>query len=135
MISTRKGAALPGAIILCTLIIIVSLGLASVLLNISASNIVHKNETMLSLKYQEAFNNFKKDASDKPLDTSSISWKIYEKDTNIHALCAYQGEDLVFCGIYDHTEEEVLTYQESNFYILSSEGASYWSTFTLVVEE
>ena len=47
----RRGAALAGAIILCSLIITVSFGISAVFLNISANNIIRRVDNQTSLEY------------------------------------------------------------------------------------
>ena len=112
----RRGAALAGAIILCSLIIAVSFGISAVFLNISANNIIRRVENQTSLEYEKAFNKFKN--NETPANTTSITYKIYEKDTNVKALVARRGSEnrITFYAIYDFTGDgQVLAYQESHF--------------------
>lgn len=110
----KRGAALPGAIILCTLMILVSLALSTIFLDMSATNYLHRNDDEKSLIYAESFNKFKLDGS-VPSNTSRFTWKSYA-DENVKALVAYEGSTVAFYAII-YRDTKVLAYQESNIYI------------------
>ena len=111
----RRGAALAGAIILCSLIITVSFAISAVFLNISANNIVRRIENEVSLEYQKAFNRFK--SNQTVSNTNTITYEQYSDGGNIKALVARRGSSnsITFYGLYNTSTYKVLAYQESHF--------------------
>ena len=115
----RRGAALAGAIILCSLIITVSLAISAVFINMSANNIVRRIENQSALEFDAAFNKFVSTGGSKPEDTSRYTFEVYEKDEYVKALVGKIGtESFAFYGIYDFQSGEghskVLAYQTSH---------------------
>ena len=137
---SRRGAALAGAIILCSLIITVSFAISAVFLNISSDNIVRRIENQRSLDYAQAFNRFK---AGEDLDLSAkYSAEVYAKDTNVKALVIKGSSSgtMLFYAIYDFDleHEKTLAYQESHFDVKYIEEKLYLGgigPFELVVEE
>ena len=124
----RRGAALAGAIMLCSLIIVVSLGVSVVFMTLSANNIVRRIERENTLSYQHAFNVFvESNGETTPESTNRHTFKIYEKDEDIKGLVAYSKTDnqMSFYAIYDFSIHETLAYQESHFDIVEIEGVNY----------
>ena len=115
----KRGAALPGAIILCLMMVLVSLAISTLFLNMTATNVLNRTNDEKSLKYVESFNQFKQDWS-KPEDSGNVTWKVLEKDANVKALVAYEGSSIAFYAIYDNNEHKVLAYQASNIYIVDN---------------
>jgi len=138
MRNNRRGAALPGAIILCSLIVVVSIGLSTVFISLTASNFVSKTKNANSLSFAQAFNNFKDNDGAVP-ESSRYTWKVYEttKDGDTYkALCAKDSNNnLIFYGIYNFTDHETIAYQESNFYITNEGGTDYLAGIVPMVEE
>ena len=138
---SRRGAALAGAIILCSLIITVSFAISAVFLNISSDNIVRRVENQRSLDYAQAFNRFK---AGEDLDLSAkYRAEVYAKDANVKALVikgSTSGTMLIY-AIYDFDlehEKNTLAYQESHFDVKYIEEKLYLGgigPFELVVEE
>ena len=139
---SRRGAALAGAIILCSLIITVSFAISAVFLNISSDNIVRRVENQRSLDYAQAFNRFK---AGEDLDLSAkYRAEVYAKeDTNVKALVIKGSSSgtMLFYAIYDFDlehEKNTLAYQESHFDVKYIEEKLYLGgigPFELVEEE
>ena len=111
----RRGAALAGAIILCSLIITVSLAIGAVFINMSADNIVRRIENQSGLQFDAAFNKFVSTEGNKPEDTSRYTFEIYKKDEDVKALVGKNGSsNIVFYGIYNFDTDKVLAYQTSH---------------------
>lgn len=118
----RRGAALAGAIILCSLIITVSLAVGVVFIDISANNIVRRIDNQAELQFNASFNSFVSNNGAKPDNTSKFTFEVYKKEDNnqIKALVAKNsGGTMVFYAIYNFEvgHEKVLAYQTSDFVV------------------
>lgn len=135
----RRGAALAGAIILCSLIITVSFAISAVFLNLSANNIIRRVENQVSLEYEKAFNRFKNGETVE--NTTSITYEQYQKDEHTKALVARRGSEnkITFYAIYDSNDGgHVLAYQESHFDVEYIDDKLYLGgvgPMVLIVEE
>lgn len=119
----RKGAALPGAVILCTFLLIVSFTVSYIVIETISLSQYQKIVQSHNLIYQTAHNEFVKNNGALPTDTT-FNWEVYEKeeDTNVKALAAYHkaSDELEFYSIYDFEHDELLAYQTSSFYITTT---------------
>lgn len=122
----KRGAALPGAILLSSMVVLVSMGLALVLLETASYNNITVIENSKYNYFSENFNKFKVDST-LPENNENFTWKIYEKDADVKALVARskQGNVITFCGVYDFNQDLVLAYQIDNVYIKVEGGTSY----------
>lgn len=114
----KKGAALPTAIALCSILLIVTLGVTTAIFeSVSA---VRTNEYNISnhLYFEDNAQRF---INNEDLDESRYDWviKVKEDDNSIKALIAYtKGTDeIVFYCIYDFDDHKYLAYQDHDIYI------------------
>ena len=119
----KRGAVLPGAIILSMLMLIISFSVAAfVVTNSTISNINDLKESRLN-EFRIAHNQFVENDGDlSKVTNTNFKWESYTKDaTEIKALCAYNkvGDDMRFYSIYDFSTDTLLAYQTSSFYITS----------------
>ena len=111
----RKGAALPLAVILCSLLLIVCFMISAFVLDASSYNTVSSVRDNRLFIFNEA--NLRFIAGEEITDTL-YSWEIDDGEDNIKALAAYSNNDtLAFASIYDFDHNKQLLYQTSNFYI------------------
>lgn len=115
----KKGAALPTAIALCSILLIVTLGVTTAIFE--AVSAARTNEYNISnhLYFENNAQRFINNKED--FDESRYDWVIKVKDdnNNIKALIAYtKGTDeIVFYCIYDFEHYEYLAYQDHDIYI------------------
>ena len=135
---TRKGAALPGAILVGLLLLGVSMAVGYLLVHastISALEDVKSTREDIFVKTHQEF------AQDVDHDFANITdttfkWESYEGSTSdIGALAAYDkaGDSLKFYCIYDFSIPKVLAYQTSSFYIEAREDGQYLAGLVKIV--
>lgn len=122
----KRGAALPGAILLSSLIVLVSMILAIVLIETASFNNLTRIQDETALFFAEGYTKFKSDGS-LPTDNNNFSWKIYEGENDIKALTANykSGNGIAFCGVYDFFNEKTLAYQRDEIYMTVEGGITY----------
>jgi len=132
----KRGAALPGAIMLGSLIVFISMGIALILLETSSYNALVRTQDDVQIFFAESFNDFKDDGS-LPKENEYFTWKIYEKPaTDIKALTAYykSGNGIAFYAIYDFDLDKTLAYQTGSMYITMEGGTQYLGGIVPVVD-
>lgn len=136
----KKGAALPMAVALCSILLIVSMAVGTFLIEsftLNRSNDVNYNNRLYYETYAERFINGD-DVSLFPNDR--VNWKEYIGETSdIKALVAYRKSDnkMVFYTIYSFAGENpsCLAYQTDSFYIVEKEDGNYIGGIVKLVEE
>lgn len=136
----RKAAALPGAIIICTLLLIISITVTSLVMQ-SATNVLVGDSTEQKLSdFADYFNKFKETGDASLISSTRYDFKTYNGENQVKALvaCEKSSETVVFYAIYDfdsqHTQH-TLAYQTSDFYIEDKEGVNYLAGIVPMVEE
>ena len=122
----RRGAALPGAIILGSFMVLIAMGLAIVLLDISGLNKVSRAYDSNEIVFAQGYKIFIEDGS-LPNETEYYTWKIYEKDEDVKALTANykSGNGIAFLAVYDFDQDKTLAYQVGNIYTTNKGGVTY----------
>ena len=129
----QKGAALPGAIILCTFLLVVSFAVSYLVIETVALAKVAKIEADQSLILSNGHNEFVSNGGNIPSDTT-FNWQTYYDEGNptVKGLVAYAkaSQEMKFYSIYDFTNDKLLAYQTKEFYI-TSENVGNKTTFYL----
>ncbi len=122
----RRGAALPGAIILGSFMLLIGMGLALILLDISSLNKVSRTTDSKEIFFAQGYKIFTEDGS-LPKSNEYYTWKIYEKDEDVKALTALykSGNGVAFYGIYNFDTDTTLAYQIDNVYTTTEGGITY----------
>ena len=111
----QKGIGVPTAIALCTVLLIASLSITTVILSINAANRVQNykeaNEIIFRLSLSEYLENENKD----DISDDSFDWSVYIT-TPYKALLAERGGEVRFYAVI-HEDKKILAYQSSSFYI------------------
>ena len=121
----RKGAALPGAIMLCSLLLVVSFSVSYLIVYHSTIGKIGSMESALRVEFLESFEKYKAGTSVGDLRSETL---VYTSllDGDIGALIGRnKGGFMKAYGIYDFNTHEVLAYQDANFYIEVRDGHSY----------
>ena len=133
----RKAAALPGAIIICTLLLIISITVTSLVMQ-SATNVLVGDSTEQKLSdFADYFNKFKETGDASLISSTRYDFKTYNGENQVKALvaCEKSSETVVFYAIYDFDSQDTLAYQTSDFYIEDKEGVNYLAGIVPMVEE
>lgn len=117
----RKGAGLPEAVMICSLLLIISLMVSSFIISVytlnNASNISNNNR----LLFQEYTTKFINGENVESFPNTKVNWETKEKGDNpsVKALIAHDknNNSIVFYTIYDFANSSYLAYQTSNIYI------------------
>ena len=112
----KKGAALPTAIALCSILLIVTLGVTTAILEMVSASRINEYNISNHLYFE---NNTQRFIKGETLDESKYDWVVKDGENNVKALIAYTKgtSDIVFYCIYDFGTNEYLAYQDSNIYI------------------
>lgn len=126
----KKGIALPSAIVLCSLLLIVSLGITGVVIEVAVINRVNNYHVSNNLYYEEYAERFAKGENPETFPADKVNWRSVasEENTNIKALIAERNNrdgDLVFYTIYDFENNKYLAFQTSDFYFTYNDGYIY----------
>ena len=119
----KKGAALPGAIMLCFMLIIVSYAVGASILQMVANNKVQQFHTEQKEIFDQSYKEFLLNFDKSDITDEVYTWKSKEETIeaiDYVALAAYRSDDVVFYAIYDKTNEKTVAYQTSNPYIDSN---------------
>ena len=133
----RKAAALPGAIMICTLLLIISVTISAFVIQNATTTIVNNaNDKKLS-DFVDSFNKFKQTGDTSLISSTRYTYKVYDGENQIKALTASEkaSETLVFYAIYDFDSGDTLAYQTSDFYIEDKAGIKYLAGIVPMVEE
>ena len=133
----RKAAALPGAIMICTLLLIISVTISAFVIQNATTTIVNNaNDKKLS-DFVDSFNKFKQTGDTSLISSARYTYKVYDGENQIKALTASEkaSETLVFYAIYDFDSGDTLAYQTSDFYIEEKAGINYLAGIVPMVEE
>ena len=127
----RRGVVLPGAIVLCTILLIVSMTVSFLVINNATSNQI---ETMLDnrrIDFETGYYQFVKDDGaldpEKPAYATGYVWAEYDGADDIKAIAAYsKAGSLLFYAVYDFgAADTLLAYQDDVLYVYESEGHRY----------
>lgn len=136
--NSRRGAALPTAVALCTFLLIISFVVTSIILEISMLNKLTNIETDRNLLFLQAHNLFIKHNGDiSTLEDTTYTWHTYDGENNIKALAAYKNNsnEIKFYSIYDFDNEKTLAFQSSVTYVTTNnEGVLMLGGIVPIVE-
>lgn len=133
----KKGAALPGAIALCSILLIVSITVSGTIVGLVSNNKINRmkadNEFEFLIAHEKFVNNG--GSSDKDITSliGDVNFRphVYEKDdnSNIKSLVAWKKnvDEIKYYSIVDFTnlgDIKVLAYQTDKLYVY--EDADYW---------
>ena len=122
----RRGAALPTAVALCSLLLLISFVVSSLIIEMAMLNKLTDVKSKSELLFNEAHNTFVSHEGDiSTIVDNTYSWHTYNGEDNVKALVAYKkdSDSIVFYSIYDFDSGETLAYQTSVTYITkNSEG-------------
>lgn len=125
----RRAAALPGAIAICTLLLIISLTVTTVIFSIVATNKIKAVNIDNNLYYLTYHNEFIDNNGDKSsFPTDKVNWETYN-DGDIKVLVAKSKitNSLLFYSVYDFDQNKVLAYQTRDFYCPIIDGHYYYA--------
>lgn len=127
----RRGVVLPGAIVLCTILLIVSMTVSFLVINNATGDRI---ETVLDnrrIDFETGYYQFVKDRgtlnSEKEAYAATYVWAEYDGANGIKAIAAYsKAGTLLFYAVYDFGEANtLLAYQDGPLYVYESEGHRY----------
>ena len=133
----RKAAALPGAIIICMLLLVISVTVCAFVIRNATNTTINNMLDQRALDFADYFNKFKQTGDTSLITQTKYTLKVYDGENNVKALTAKEKatDSLLFYGIYDFTNEKTLAYQTSSFYIEEIAGTSYLAGIVPMVEE
>ena len=121
----RKGAALPGAIMLCSLLLVVSFSVAYLVVYNATIGRVDSVKSSFRLEFHEAFEKYKAGTAVGDLHSDNLVYSTIV-DADVKALIGRnKGGAMQAYGIYDFAHDKVLAYQDADFYISVVDGHSY----------
>ena len=129
----RRGAALPAAVMLCSFLLIISFGVASLVITSVSINKVSSVQRAQRIAFLQSHEQYYEYMDIEYITDKSLVYKVYEKedDADIKALVAYVTQDSTdprFYAIYDFNDvndKKVLAYQTSDLYITTVGGHQY----------
>lgn len=119
----KKGAALPGAIILCFMLLIISYAVGASILQMVANNKVQQFNNAQREIFDASYKEFLVNYSTSDITDETYTWETNSDtiDTKEYvALAAYRNDSLSFYAIYNKTDSKTVAYQTSNFYIVEN---------------
>ncbi len=138
---TKKGAVLPGAVMLCSLMLIVSVSVGFFVVQNALLNKTANVISNVELKLAKAHEQFVESDGDlSAITITNYTWEKYEKegDTSVKALIGLTANSSIrFFSVYDFTNGEVLAYQTQKFSITIGENQFIFgdsTVFNKVVE-
>lgn len=130
----RKGAALPGAIMLCTLLMAVTFGVAFLVVNAATTSRVESIESAYRLEFESAYHYFRKHESIDGFESQTFVYSTLESGNMKGVLAKNKAGSLCFYAIIDFDSGTTLAYQTSDFYISVKDGKSYLGGLLLMTE-
>ena len=121
----RKGAALPGAIMLCTLLMAVTFGVAFLVVNAATTSRVESIESAYRLEFESAYHYFREHEDIVGFESQTFVYSVLESENTKGVLAKNKAGSLCFYAIIDFTTKKTLAYQTSDFYISVKDGESY----------
>ena len=124
----RDGFGIPTAIAMCTVLLIVSMGVSSILIVSSALNKVTYVQSDYEITYKVSTNEFIAAGDTVTVDDISdtnFDWAIYSEG-QVKALVAESADTVRFYAIYDFEHDDLLAYQSSNFYVTTDGEGNKW---------
>ena len=115
----------PTAIALCSLLLIVSMGVGATVVSISAMTKVRRVQSNYEIIYRASTNQFISVGEGCTVDDISdttFEWAIYDGENHIRALVAESASTVRFYAIYDFEHNDLLAYQSSKLFI-SEDGS------------
>ena len=131
----RKGAALPGTMMLCFLLLAVTFSVSYLVIHYATLAKVGRADTSHRVEFVAAFEKFKFGTPVDEIHSDHFVYSSLEKD-DIKALVAKnKAGQMRHYGIYDFSSGETLAFQSEDFYITVVEGKSYLGGLLLMEEE
>lgn len=131
----RKGAALPGAIMLCTLLMAVTFGVAFLVVNAATTSRVESIESAYRLEFESAYRYFlKHDGSIAGFESQTFVYSVLESGNTKGVLAKNKAGSLCFYAILEFPSKTTLAYQTTDFYISVKDGKSYLGGLLLMTE-
>ena len=119
----RRGVALPTAIALCSMMLIVSITVGGILVAINATNIANSKIEANELEFLKSHEEFVNSSGDVTAVTSTkYDYRSFEatiEGNDLKALVAYNknSDTMRYYSIYDFTHDKVIAYQTSHLYV------------------
>ena len=121
----RKGAALPGAVMLGSLLLVVSFSVAYLVVYHSTVGRVESLKSSLRVEFLSNFEKFKKRTEVGDLSGDKLVYTSLAEGEVKALIGRNKGGVMQAYGIYDFDTNKVLAYQDSDFYIAVIDGHSY----------
>ena len=122
----RKGAALPGAILICTFLMVVTFSVAYLVVHSATIKQIEGIQGDQHLEFESAYRHFKANNGDMSAFSSDSFVYSTLADGNVKAVIAKnKGAQMRFYAIHDFSSGKTLAYQTEDFYITVKEGHSY----------
>ena len=136
---SKKGAALPTAIILCMFMLIVTFGVTYLVIDNFTVNRISELDNNAELIFLTSHNEYVKNSGDLlSITDTTYNYKEYKKSEleNVKALVALnKAGEMKFYSIYDFDHDELLAYQTSEFYITNDGEYDYLGGLIKVKDE
>lgn len=130
----KKGAALPGAIMLCTLLMAVTFGVAFLVVNAATTSRVESIESAYRLEFESAYHYFLEHKNIAGFESQTFVYSTLESGNTKSVLAKNKAGSLCFYAIVDFDSGATLAYQTSDFYISVKDGKSYLGGLLLMTE-
>ena len=140
----NKGAALPGAVALCSIMLILSVTVAGTVVSVITTNKARRlnteNELDFLISHEQFIANGAATNETEYITSSKYDYMVYAniiEDHNVKALVAFikNTETPKYYSVYDFTSSKVLAYQTSNLYIYEDEDYIYYGGIVQVGRE
>ncbi len=117
----HDGFALPTAVALCSVLLIVSIGVSSVLVVSSSLSRVRTVQSDNEIIFRKSTNTWISASGDHTsIIDDNFTWNTYDGESGLKALVAESANTIRFYAVYDFTNSDLLAYQSSNFYITTN---------------
>ena len=122
----RKGAALPGAIMICTFLLVVTFGVAFLVVHSATQRQVASVESSYRLEFENAYRYFLTHSEDMSgFESKTFNYSTLKEGHVKAVLAKNKAGSLRFYAIRDFDTKKTLAYQTSDFYISVKDGKSY----------
>ncbi len=124
----HRGIGVPTAIALCTILLIISLGVGSSIVMGAAMNRVANVRADNQVVFRSSTNEFIEAGFGVTVDEISdttFTWEIYPGTGSQKALVAVSASKIRFYAVYDYAASDLLAYQSSNLYYTVNAESHY----------
>ena len=121
----QKGAALPGAVMLCVLLLVVSFSVAYLVVYNATIGKVDSVKSSYRIEFAEAFEKYKVGTAVGDIHSDNLVYSTISDGDTKALIGRNKGGIMQAYGIYDFAHDKLLAYQDADFYITVRDGHSY----------